>query len=425
VQATPEQWQVLLKDRLPAYIGWTQYERNLRQLAANTAQGIGVVRSGPSLLSGLLICGRCGRRMATQYSNNGTGLRYVCGRLMSDYAEPLCQSLTGTPLDAAIRRLVLEALQPAALEISLQVAADLEAERAREQAQWQQRLERAAYTAQRAERQYQAVEPENRLVARTLERQWEEALAAQATLAADSERFRTSAPSPLSEAERAAIRRLAADIPALWEAPTTTAAERQAIVRQLIERVIVTVRDDTEQVPVEVHWAGGHRTATEIVRPVARFEQLSYYPDLLARVVALQGQGLTCITIAERLNAEGWHPPKRRDTFNAPMVAHLLARQGLHTGSPKQRGSANLALAPGEWPLSDLARALDMPAITLFSWIGKGWVRARQVQQAGRTRWLVWADAQECERLRARRTAPRGWANHQRVAAPPPPSMSE
>ena len=108
VQTTPEQWQVLLKDRLPAYIGWAQYERNLRQLAANTAQGIGVVRAGPSLLSGLLICGRCGRRMATQYNNNGAGLRYVCARLMKmiDYAEPLCQSLTGTPLDAAIGRLV-------------------------------------------------------------------------------------------------------------------------------------------------------------------------------------------------------------------------------------------------------------------------------------------------------------------------------
>ena len=425
VQTTPEQWQVLLKDRLPAYIGWAQYERNLRQLAANTAQGIGVVRAGPSLLSGLLICGRCGRHMATQYNNNGTGLRYVCARLRIDYAEPLCQSLTGTALDAAIGRLVLEALQPAALEISLQVAVDLESERAREHAQWQHRLERAAYTVQRAERQYQAVEPENRLVARTLERQWEEALAAQAALAADYERFRTSAPNLLSEAERAAIRRLAADIPALWEAPTTTAAERQAIVRQLIERVVVTVRDDTEQVPVEVHWAGGHRTAIEIIRPVARFEQLSYYPELLARVVSLHGQGLSGTAIAEQLNTEGWHPPKRRDTFNAHMVAHLLARKGLYTGSPKQRASAELSLAPEEWTLSDLALALDMPAITLFSWIGRGWVRARQVHQAGRTRWLVWADAQECERLRARRTAPRGWANHPRIDAPTSPSTSE
>ncbi len=414
VQVAPEQWQVLLKDRWPAYIDWAQYERNLRQLAANSAAGIGVARAGPSLLSGLVVCGRCGRRMTTHYTNNGRGLRYVCARATTDYAEPLCQSLTGTALDGAVRALVLAALEPAALEISLQVAEDLEAERARELAQWQQRLERAAYAAQRAERQYQAVEPENRLVARTLERQWEDARAAQRALAADCERFRASAPSPLSADERAAIRRLAADIPALWEAPTTTPIERQEIVRQLVERVVVAVREDTEQVAVQVHWAGGHRTDTGIVRPVARFEQLGDYPALLARVVALQEQGLSCPAIAERLNAEGWRPPKRRDTFNTPMVARLLARRGLHTGSAQRRTQADLAAAPDEWRLSDLALALDMPAITLFGWIRRGWVRARQVGAPGHARWLVWADAHECERLRARRAAPGAGTDRQR-----------
>jgi hypothetical protein len=425
VQVAPEQWQVLLKDRWPASIDWAQYERNLRQLAANSAQGIGVARAGPSLLAGLVVCGRCGRRMTTHYTNNGRGLRYVCARATTDYAEPLCQSLTGTALDGAVRALVLAALEPAALEISLHVAEDLEAERARELTQWQQRLERAAYAAQRAERQYQAVEPENRLVARTLERQWEEALAAQRALAADDERFRASAPSPLSADERAAIRRLAADIPALWEAPTTTPVERQEIVRQLVERVVVAVREDTEYVAVQVHWVGGHRTDTEIVRPVARFEQLGDYPALLARVVVLQEQGLSCPAIAERLNAEGWRPPKRRDTFNTPMVARLLARRGLHTGSPKQRVGADLAVGPDEWRLSDLALALDMPAITLFGWIRRGWVRARQVGEPGHARWIVWADAHECERLRARRAAPGAGTNRQRSDSQTVPSPSQ
>ena len=148
--AGPEQWQVLLKDRLPAYISWTQYEANLRQLAANTAQAGGVVRQGPSLLSGRLVCGRCGLTMATQYTNNGTGLRYVCSREAVDYGAPLCQSLSGAALDALITCLVLDALEPAALEISLQVAEDLEGERARHHAEWQQRLERAHYEAEHA-----------------------------------------------------------------------------------------------------------------------------------------------------------------------------------------------------------------------------------------------------------------------------------
>lgn len=420
----PQQWEVLIKDRLPAYITWQQYESNLHQLQTNTAQGWGFVRKGPSLLSGLLVCGRCGLHMATQYNNNCRGLRYTCSRMAVDYGEPLCQSLAGEVLNEEIRRLVFAALQPAALEISLQVAEDLEAERARHRQQWEQRLQRASYEAQRAERQYQAVEPENRLVARTLERQWEAALQAQAALQNNYERFLVAEPSPLSAEERACIRRLAADVPALWQAATTTDADRQAIVRQLVERVIVTVLDDSEKVTVEVHWAGGHRTRARLSRPVARLEQLSYYPQLLARVISLHEAGTACTEIARQLNAEGWRPAKRRETFTGPMVATLLTRQGRHSGTPKQRHTADLRRDPGEWLLNDLALELEMPPVTLFSWIRKGWVRARQVEHNGRNVWLIWADAAECERLHARREEPRRWCRHIRVshANPPPPA---
>jgi DNA invertase Pin-like site-specific DNA recombinase len=407
--AGPEQWQVLLKDRLPAYISWTQYEANLRQLAANTAQAGGVVRQGPSLLSGRLVCGRCGLTMATQYTNNGTGLRYVCSREAVDYGAPLCQSLSGASLDALITRLVLDALEPAALEISLQVAEDLEGERARHHAEWQQRLERAHYEAERAARQYQAVEPEHRLVARTLEAHWEAALTAEAQLQAHYTRFQASEPRTLSEAERARIRQLAADIPALWKAPTTTPAERQAILRQLLERVIVTIIDDSEHVGVEVHWVGGHRTRTHLVRPVARLEQLSYYPALVARVLALHEAGRRCPEIAAQLNAEGWRPAKRRATFNGPMVANLLAHQGVPAGVSHTPSAPWPERDPHEWSLPELARTLEMPSVTLFSWLHKGWLQARQVPRAGLQQWLIWADDAELERLRARRQAPRRW----------------
>lgn len=407
--AGPEQWQVLLKDRLPAYISWAQYEANLRQLAANTAQAGGVTHQGPSLLAGRLICGRCGLSMATQYTNNGTGLRYVCSRAAVDYGAPLCQSLSGATLDALIARLVLAALQPAALELSLQVAADLEGERARHHADWQQRLARARYEAERAERQYQAVEPEHRLVARTLEAQWETALSAEGRLKADYARFQASEPRPLSEAERARIRELAADLPALWRAQTTTDAERQAIVRQLIERVIVTLIDDSERVGVEVHWAGGHHTRTHLVRPVARLQQLSYYPQLLARVLALHQAGQRCPQIAAQLNAEGWRPAKRRATFNGPMVANLLAHQGMSAGVSRAHAAPWPDRGANEWSLPELARTLEMPPVTLFSWLRKDWLNARQVPRGGRQQWLIWADEAELERLRARRQAPRHW----------------
>jgi DNA invertase Pin-like site-specific DNA recombinase len=408
--AGPEQWEVLLKDRLPAYISWAQYEDNLRQLTANRAQAGGVVRQGPSLLAGRLVCGRCGLTMATQYTNNGTGLRYSCSREAVDYGAPLCQSLSGAPLDALITRLVLAALQPAALEISLQVAADVEGERARHHGEWQQRLERAHYEAERAARQYQAVEPEHRLVARTLEHQWETALAAEAQLQAEYARFLAREPRVLSAAERARIRQLAADIPALWQAPATTPAERQAIVRELLERVIVTVIGESERVAVEVHWIGGHRTRTQLVRPVARLEQLSYYPQLVARVLALHQEGHACPAIARQLNAEGWRPAKRRATFNGPMIANLLAHQGVSAGVSSARSAPWPDRGPDEWPLPELARVLEMPPVTLFSWLRNGWLQARQVSRAGHPQWLIWADAAELERLRARRQAPPRWA---------------
>ena len=223
--------RVVLRDHVPAYIGWQRYLENRAQLRLNAAKRRGPVRAGAALLSGLLVCGRCGLRMNSAYNHNGRGPRYICGNMKSTYDAPFCQTLSAPPLDALISRLVLEAVQPAALEVSLAVAADVEAERAAVEKHWQQRLERAGYQAERARRQYDAVEPENRLVARTLERAWEEALAEHAPLKAEHEAATRERPSVPSAEELAAIRTLAHDLPAVWRAETTTQEERQTIVR--------------------------------------------------------------------------------------------------------------------------------------------------------------------------------------------------
>jgi hypothetical protein len=316
----------------------------------------------------------------------------------------MCQSLTGTPLDTWMSELVLQALEPAALEVSLDVAADVEAQRQRLHQQWDKRLERTAYEVERAARHYDAVEPENRLVARTLERQWEAALEAQEELKADHRRFLAEQPATLSAAERDAIRRLASDLPALWHAETTTAADQQAIIRQLVERVVVTVQGESEKVDLEVHWIGGHRTHAQQIRPVARLDQLSYYPALLARVAALHQQGLGRGAIAERLNAEGWRPAKRRSTFTAEMVRSLLMRQGLSSAVSRSRSGVRKA---DEWTLPELAYALEMPHPTLYRWLCKGYLHSRR--DPGGVQWLIWADAGELQRLCERRQAPRTW----------------
>ena len=176
--------------RVPAYITREQFDRNQAQLRANRADHLGPVRSGTALLSGLVVCGRCGLRMTAAYNNAGHAARYICGGENSSYGAPFCQSLKSAPVDEQVTSIVLQALEPAALEASLAVAADLQAERAALEQQWRQRLERAQYKVDQARRRYASTEPENRLVARTLERDWEEALAEQVRLTADHERFR-------------------------------------------------------------------------------------------------------------------------------------------------------------------------------------------------------------------------------------------
>ena len=270
--SSPEEAEVFLPDRLPAYISWEQYRRNQVQLRSNKPAATGVARSGQALLSGLLICGRCGLRMMAQYNNNGANPRYVCMRMAYDYCEPVCQTLKAAPLDDLVGHLMLTALQPASLEMSLLAAGELERERTTLDAQWRHRLERASYQAERSRRQFDATEPENRLVARRFERQGEQALVEQAQLEADYERFQRNQPRSLTAAEVAAIRELASDMPGLWSAATQE--ERQTLVRSLLERVLVEVVNGTEQVKVTCHWHGGHRTRHQLVRPIARLDRL-------------------------------------------------------------------------------------------------------------------------------------------------------
>lgn len=401
-----EQWDVLLKGRLPAYITWEQYAANVQQLEANQARALGVPRRGPALLSGLLRCGRCGCRLSVKYG--GGRLQYVCSRRTTDYGEPLCQSLAGGVLDDKITALVLRALEPSALEVSLQVAEDVEAERMRLEETWQKRLERAQYEVDRARRQYDAVEPENRLVARTLEKQWEEKLSAKRTLEEEHDRFMAQQPAILSAEERDAIRALAADIPALWAAATTTPQDRQIIIRQMVEHVVVKVEGESERVDIEVQWVGGHKTLTRMARPVARLEQLSYYADLVERVFHLQTKGITSDEIAQTLNEEGWRPAKRRATFNGSMVRDLIYRHRKRH-PPQKRTQVACALDAQEWLLPDLAAELSMPTVTLYSWLQRGWLQGRQLDEPHR-RWVIYADAKELARLRALRQAPkRGW----------------
>lgn len=395
----PKDCLVLLTDRCPAYISVAQFWTNQQRLEANQARAasLGAARHGPSLLGGLLVCGRCGLRLMVNYTNAGSGLRYSCLRAALTYGEPICQSLSGQRLDALISQQVLTVLQPAALELHLAAAADVEQERQRLHRHWQQQLERAGYETDRASRHYRAVEPENRLVARELERRWEEALQEQQRLQEDYERFCRSQPVLLSAEERDQIRSLAQAIPELWRAETTTPADRQRLVRFLIERIEVQVQGSTDQVKLSIHWAGGFVSQHDLVRSVQCYEQLADYPRLRARIEALRAQGRSMAEVAEFLNNEGFHPPKRARQFTSAMVACFLAKGGLSGPRPQALSAAGM-LQKGEWLLSDLARELGMPAATLHRWRKVGWAQARKLPVPG-GHWAIWANAAERKRL--------------------------
>ena len=179
---------------------------------------------------------------------------------------------------------LLQAVSPASLELSLAASADIERERKQLDDHWQQRLERSRYEVEQARRQYVAVDPEHRLVARELERRWDEALRADEQLQADYVRFQQISPTQLSPHERDQIRALSQDLPALWHADSTTPTDRQTIARLLLEQVTVTVEGDTDRVDVELRWAGGFVSRHSLTRPVQTYEQLSNYDELVARI---------------------------------------------------------------------------------------------------------------------------------------------
>ena len=353
-----EAWEVLRKDDLPAYITWERFLANQERLQQNCARvaSKGSPRNGDALLGGLLFCRRCGSRLIVGYSGAKNRPRYKCLGNYQRYGLEKCQSLSAGPLDGFVSEQILDVLKPASVELSLKAVEQTKQERQRVTKLRRQRLERAQYEADRAARQYHAVEPENRLVARQLERSWEEALQARREIEEDLRRLESEQPVELKAHELDMIKSLSTDLPTLWNATGTTAADRQTIIRHLIERVVVDVQGESERVDVEVHWNGGFASQHELIRPVASYQQLSGYKELMVRLKELRNAGRTSAQIANQLNDEGFHSPSCK-SFDAPAVRRLLSRNGTsHDGE---------RIESPQWRLRDLAEKLDMPTTTL------------------------------------------------------------
>jgi DNA invertase Pin-like site-specific DNA recombinase len=390
--APMDQWKVLIRDCLPSYITWDRYIANQQQLQQNRnlPTTLGIARNGRALLSGLAVCGTCGRRYQTTYGRANTP-NYSCRWYLIKGQEQQCFGLAAAPLDALVVEQVLRALEPAALDLSIAAMESLEEERKRLHHSWQQQLDRASYDVQHAERQYQLVDPENRLVARTLEQRWEQTLRNQKQLEQEYDRFLRTQPPRLTEAERSRIRELASDIPTLWAAPGTTPADRKEIIRCVVERVVAHVEQNSEYVEVEIHWKGGTVSRHEIVRPVRLYTQLREYNQLMDRIEELRKAGHTIASICAQLDADGFVPPKRSSRFERVAVAKLMARRGLKHEKTVE------PLGPNEWWLTDLAQHLDLSPAKLSGWARRGWIHGRRTP--AQKLWILWADEDELSRL--------------------------
>jgi DNA invertase Pin-like site-specific DNA recombinase len=331
VEREPRDCAVFIRDNHPAYISWEQYERNLQRLKQHRRHGPvpGPTSTNVALVAGLVVCGQCGCRMQTRYTKS---LRYDCQRRALDYAAPTCQSLAGAPLERLVCSQVLEVVTPASLELSRRAVQECERERAALDRQWRLRLERAAQETNRAFRQYNAVEPENRLVARTLERTWEDALLAQRALEEEYHRFQNKKPARLTAEECAQIEALARDLPALWHTSATSVAEKRQVVRLLLQQVVVWAPASTQDVKVQLHWTGGTVTEHRITRPVSAWKHVTGASELWQCVRRWQAAGWTSRCIAEELNREGHRTPHGR-SFTAVSVRKLIERGGMQAAS--------------------------------------------------------------------------------------------
>jgi len=384
-----DEWQVLLRDRLPAYITWAQWEKNQRRLLDNsTFFGAGPAR-GASVIAGRITCGKCGARMPVSYKQHNVPY-FTCSAARMNFGEPLCQAFEGSSLQSMIVQLVLTALTPASVELSMLAAESIEADRERLDKHHRQSLERAAYEADLARRRYEEVDPSNRLVAAELERTWESLLQLQRQAKEALNRFRRETPTRLTQEQKESISQLASDFSRLWNSDSTTDVDRQNIVRTIIEDIVVEVVDASERLSVTVHWAGGFTSQHETRRRVQSFDQLDASEELAERIQQLYDEGCPLLDIANKLNDEGYKPAKGERFTQTSMGAlcRMLRRKGTIAKTPN--------IQPNYWRAGALCDELGIQKPTISGWRNRGWI---QVKRVGR-RWIYWADAAELKRLK-------------------------
>jgi len=399
-----DQWKVVLQDQHPGYISWMNFVDNQQRLAENSlvntdGEASRIVREGGALLQGLARCGVCGRRMSPIYPSKGDSVRYSCDRGKRNHGgENACQSVGGGRLHRAVVDAFLDALSPASMQVAVAALEQMDHDHDAVLAQLMKRREHAQYETDRAKRQYDAVEPENRLVARTLETEWNRRLGELAEVDRQiAERHHQQAP-PLTADERKRVLELGLDLRRIWNAPTTTQQERKQLLRAVFDDVVVRVDRPSSCANVTLLWQGGATTEIEVqlrrCGQTTRIDEASVIED-----VRKMAEVMTDVQIAGTLVRRGVRTPTGLP-YNAARVLGLRKRHGIPEYQPELSGDSEPT-----YTAEEAAEKLGVSHITVLRWLREGFLVGEQVAPYAPWRIKLGPSVE----LKVAGRAPRGW----------------
>jgi len=389
------EWAVLIPNHHDGFIDWETYEMNQARIASNTRPGPhqagGAVREGAALLQGIATCGRCGRRLRVyDQGKNSTPGYYCASNAIVNGRGTWCLRVGGARIDQAVVRTFLEAITPAGTEAALLAEQDIEAQREAQLAQWRLQVERAAYEAQRAERRYRTVEPENRLVARTLEAEWEKRLSERAVAEVELARRERRRPRRLTEEQRHQIHALGADLTRAWEASTTTDRDRKELLRTLLEEVNIRLQRPESKAHLTLRWRGGAILELDVGLRSCHVPPIRTDEDTIALVRRLAAHYPDAM-IAGILNRQG-RRTARGDRFTANKVGNLRRYWKIPRCTPPS--------TPSTGELATIQKAAEILGVapsTVHRWLSDGFIAGEQLTPG--TPWRIRMTEQLRERF--------------------------
>jgi len=372
-----EQWAVLIQDHHPGFIDWATFQTNQARLDSNTRpkphQSGGAVREGSALLQGLVTCGHCGRRLHVHYRGRNSAPGYHCsGKDLVQGRGVYCLNVGGTGIEQAVASAFLTAITPAAIEATRLSVEQLQTNHDAALSQWRLEVERARYEAERAERRYRTVEPENRLVARGLEAEWEKRLRDLAAAEMELRRRQQQRPNALGPEQLQRIQMLGSDIRQVWAAATTTDRDRKELLRTLLEEVILNLKRAEGHAHLTLRWRGGAITTLDV--PVPRFKPMGPRTDedtisLLRRLAVLYPDEV----IAGILNRQG-RKTATGERFTANQVGSLRRYRNISRFQPSAEPPTGELVS-----IRKAAQRLGMNTSSIHRWLADGFIAGEQV----------------------------------------------